>query len=305
MDTEKLMPNAHPGALLRALLLSAEPVIAPGCYDGITGRFVQHAGFPVAYMSGLCVAATRGLPDVGAITVDVMVDHARVIANTLDIPLIVDADGGYGGAYNVHEAVRAFESTGAAALHLEDQPFPKRCAAMANKKLIDTGEMIARIRVALAARRHPDFLIIARTDALAVEGLDAAIERAVAYEKAGADATIIMSVADENDMRKINSALGKPTIVMMVEGLRPLIPAAQLKEIGYSLIVYPVSLLQAQVRAQKNLLKGLQRDGSTHGMLAETATLAEIAGDLDLSGATRVDEQFVRFQAEAGQRTGG
>jgi methylisocitrate lyase len=292
------------GARLRALLQNAEPVVAPGCYDGITARFAQQAGFPAVYMSGLCVAATRGLPDVGAITVDVMVDHARVIANSVDLPLIVDADGGYGGAYNVHEAVRAFESTGAAALHLEDQPFPKRCAAMAGKKLIGTDEMIARIRVALDARRHPDFLIIARTDALAVEGLDAAIERAAAYERAGADATIIMSVSSEDDMRKITAALTKPTIVMMVEGLRPLVSAARLKEIGYSLTVYPVSLLQAQVRAQKDLLGSLLRDGTTQASLGKTATLAEIAADLDLPRATGVDEHFDRYQIEARQHAG-
>lgn len=302
MDRENNMLHISMGARLRALFRSAGPVIAPGCYDGITARFVEQAGFPAVYMSGLCVAATRGLPDVGAISVDVMVDHARVIANSIDIPLIVDADGGYGGAYNVHEAVRAFESSGAAALHLEDQPFPKRCAAMAGKKLIGTDEMIARIRVALDARRSPDFLIIARTDALAVEGLDAAIERAKAYENAGADATIVMSVADENDMRKITAALTKPTIVMMVEGLRPLIPAPRLKEIGYPLIVYPVSLLQAQARAQKDLLDGLRRDGTTQASLDKTATLAEIAADLDLPCATDVDERFERYRIEAQQK---
>lgn len=296
------MSHAHMGARLRALLKSTEPVIAPGCYDGITARFVEQAGFPAAYMSGLCVAATRGLPDVGAISVDVMVEHARIIANSIDIPLVLDADGGYGGAYNVHDAVRAFESAGAAALHLEDQPFPKRCAAMAGKKLIGTDEMIARIRTALDARRHPDFMIIARTDAVAVEGLDAAIKRAVAYERAGADATVIMSVADEVDMCKITSALTKPTVVMMVEGLRPLIPAERLTAIGYSLIVYPVSLLQTQVHAQKDLLGSLRADGTTQASLGKTATLAEIAADLDLPGATRIDEQFERYQAEASRQ---
>jgi methylisocitrate lyase len=296
---ENNMPEPTMGARLRTLLQSKEPVVAPGCHDGITGRLVEQAGFPVAYMSGLCVAAARGLPDVGAISVDVMVDHARVIAGSIDLPLIVDADGGYGGAYNVYEAVRAFEAAGAAALHLEDQPFPKRCAAMSGKKLIGMDEMIARIRVALDARRDPDFLVIARTDAFAIDGLDAAIERAVAYENAGADATIIMSVADEDDMRRITRTLKKPTIVMMVEGLRPLVPAQRLKEIGYPLIVYPVSLLQAQVHAQRGMLAGLREDGSTQSYLDKTATLAQIAACLDLPHATRIDEDYARYQAEA------
>lgn len=298
------MSELHMGARLRALLQNNEPVIAPGCYDGITARLVEQAGFPAAYMSGLCVAAARGLPDVGAISVDVMVDHTRVIAGSINLPLIVDADGGYGGAYNVYEAVRAFEGAGAAALHLEDQPFPKRCAAMAGKKLIPVDEMIARIRVALDARRNPDFLIIARTDALAVDGLDAAIERAAAYENAGADATIIMSVAEESDMQRITRALKKPAIVMMVEGLRPLVPASRLKEIGYPLIVYPVSLLQAQVHAHRTMLEGLRTDGTTRSFLEKTATLAEIAAHLDLPHATRVDGDFARYQAQAAEQRG-
>lgn len=293
------MSESSMGARLRTLLQSKEPVIAPGCYDGITARLVEQAGFPAAYMSGLCVAAAHGLPDVGAISVDVMVEHTRVIAESIDIPLIVDADGGYGGAYNVYEAVRAFERAGAAALHLEDQPFPKRCAAMSGKKLIPKDEMVARLRVALDARRNPDFLILARTDAFAVDGLDEAIERAVAYENAGADATIIMSVAEEGDMQRITQALKKPTIVMMVEGLRPLVGANRLKEIGYPLIVYPVSLLQAQVHAHRTLLDGLRADGTTQSSLGKTATLAEIAACLDLPRATRVDEDFARYQAQA------
>ncbi|CAN7763613.1 isocitrate lyase/PEP mutase family protein [Caballeronia sp. LjRoot31] len=296
------MPQISMGARLRALIQSSAPVIAPGCYDGITARFVEQAGFSAAYMSGLCVAAARGLPDVGVLGIDVMVDHARVIARSIDIPLIVDADSGYGGAYNVYEAVREFERSGAAALHLEDQPFPKRCAAMSGKKLIGTDEMIARIRVALDARTDPEFMIIARTDAFAVEGLDAAIARASAYEKAGADATIIMSVAAEADMKRITAALEKPTIVMMVEGLRPLVPAARLRDIGYPLVVYPVSLLQAQVHAQKTMLQALSEEGTTQASLGKTATLDQIAEYLDLPKSTRIDDQFARYQAEAAER---
>jgi hypothetical protein len=157
---------------------------------------------------------------------------------------------------------------------------------MSGKKLIGTDEMIARIRVALDARTNPDFVIIARTDAFAVEGLDAAIARASAYEKAGADATIVMSVASEQDMYKITAALEKPTVVMTVEGLRPLVSGVRLREIGYPLAVYPVSLLQAQVYAQKALLKGLRVNETAS--VGKTATLSEIACYLNLPHATQV-----------------
>ncbi|MBV7486049.1 oxaloacetate decarboxylase [Bordetella sp. BOR01] len=297
------MNSIHPGARLKALIVAAkasgQPVVAPGCYDGLTARLVERAGFNVAYMSGLCVASTLGEPDVGAITADAMVERARVVAGCTGIPLIVDADSGYGGAYNVAQAVRAFETAGAAALHLEDQPFPKKCAAMAGKTLIAVPEMVARLRVALDARRNQDFMIIARTDAFAVEGLDAAIARVQAYEAAGADATIIMSVASEEDMRRITANLRKPSIVMMVEGLRPLVPATRLGEIGYPLVVYPVSLLQAQAHAQQRMLETLQRDGSTAACADASLTLNDINETVGLERARDADAAYDRYINEA------
>ncbi|MGJ7500350.1 isocitrate lyase/PEP mutase family protein [Variovorax sp. ZT5P49] len=284
---------------LRALLNSREISIAPGCYDGITGMLVEQAGFPIAYMSGLCVAATLGEPDVGSISVDVMVERARTIASAISIPLIVDADSGYGGAYNVHCATRALEASGAAALHLEDQPFPKKCAAMAGKELVPVAEMVARLRVALDARTDPDFVIIARTDAFAVEGLDAAIARLQAYEDAGADATILMSVATEDDMRKITSSLRKPTIVMMVEGLRPLVSAERLQEIGYPVVCYPVSLLQAQAFSQKQMLEGLRAQGSTTASLNQTMVLPELSAFMGQAKANAIDGAFSQYLLQA------
>ncbi|WP_059410469.1 isocitrate lyase/PEP mutase family protein [Cupriavidus basilensis] len=293
------MTNPSAGARLRALIQRGSIAVAPGCYDGLTARLVEQAGFEAAYMSGLCVAATLGEPDVGAISVDAMVERARIIAQSTSLPLIVDADSGYGGAYNVFRATRAFEAAGAAALHLEDQPFPKKCAAMPGKTLVGAAEMVARIRVALEARTDPDFMIIARTDAFAVEGLDAAIARAQVYEQAGADATIIMSVAAEADMARITASLKKPTIVMMVENLRPLVPAARLQAIGYPLVVYPVSLLQGQVHAQARMLAALREDGSTAASAAAAVTLGDIAGHLDLPRASRVDADYARYVAQA------
>lgn len=288
------MTNSHPGARLRALLREdrADALIAPGCYDGISARLVERAGFRVSYMSGLCVAATLGEPDVGVISVDAMVERVRIITRASRLPLIADADSGYGGAVNVAHATRAFEAAGAAAIHLEDQPFPKKCAAMAGKKLVPIPEMVARIKTALAARRDPDFVIIARTDALAVEGLDAAIARLQAYEAAGADATMLMSVSSETDMLRITSSLKLPSIVLMVEGLRPVVPARRLKEIGYPLVLYPVSLLQAQAQAHERYLQTLGETGGTESVAPSMWSLPQIAQLLGLAQANAIDEAF-------------
>jgi 2,3-dimethylmalate lyase len=286
---------------LRALLAQRDTLIAPGCYDGLTARLVEQADFPVAYMSGLCVAAGAGEPDVGAITVDAMVARAATIARSIGIPLIADADSGYGGAFNVHRAVQAFEACGAAAIHLEDQPFPKKCAAMDGKRLICVAEMVARIKTALRSRRDPDFVIIGRTDAVAVEGLDAAIARAQAYEEAGADMTLVMSVAEEGALRKIRAALQKPVMISLVEGLRPLVPLERLREIGINMVIYPVSLLQAQTWAQRRMLAALRQQGSTAASLDCTDSLQDIAGYLGLDAANGIDEAFAADLAKSEQ----
>ncbi|OZI37438.1 hypothetical protein CAL29_03235 [Bordetella genomosp. 10] len=295
------MTTLHPGARLRELLRedSAGALIAPGCYDGISARLVEQAGFRVAYMSGLCVAATLGEPDVGVISVDAMVDRVRVITRASGLPLIADADSGYGGAVNVAHATRAFEAAGAAAIHLEDQPFPKKCAAMSGKKLVPVAEMTARVQTALAARRDRDFMIIARTDALAVEGLDASIARLRAYEDAGADATMLMSVSSEEDMRRVTSSLRKPTIVLMVEGLRPTVPARRLKQLGYPLVLYPVSLLQAQAYTHEHYLRQLRETGGAEAAASSMWSLPQIAALLGLEEANAIDEAFSGHVAKA------
>ncbi|WP_233233304.1 oxaloacetate decarboxylase [Bordetella sp. LUAb4] len=295
------MTTVHPGTRLKELLRQDTPdaLIAPGCYDGISARLLEQAGFSIAYMSGLCVAATLGEPDVGVISVDAMVDRVRIITRASSLPLIADADSGYGGAVNVAHATRAFEEAGAAALHLEDQPFPKKCAAMSGKKLVPIPEMVARIKTALAARRHHDFMIIARTDALAVEGLDASIARLQAYEAAGADATMLMSVSAEEDMQRVTASMKMPTIVLMVEGLRPTVPARRLKQIGYPLVIYPVSLLQAQAHTHEQYLRQLRETGGTPAAAASMWSLPRLAALLGLAQANATDDAFSRHVEQA------
>jgi 2,3-dimethylmalate lyase len=273
------MPTTHRDKQrrLREILHSSDGIAtAPGCYDAIGARVIERAGFPAAYMSGLCVAASLGYPDTGIIAAAEMVERAEVIARSIEIPLLADADTGYGGASNIAETVRAFERAGVAGIHLEDQANPKRCAALPGKNMVSTQEMCARIRIAVEARTSPDFMIIGRTDAFPVSGLQDSIARARAYEQAGADATMIMLVNTEPDMRAVISALEKPTTVLMSEKLNPLVAPERLREIGYPLVIYPLTLIKGSVHAQKEIALRLAAEGTTDSVMDRIAHLDEI-----------------------------
>ncbi len=280
----------------RDLLACRACTVVPGCYDAISARIIEDAGFPMAYMSGLCVAASMGYPDVGLISWTDMVRRAELIANTISIPLFVDADSGYGGPANLTEVVRAYERAGAAGLHLEDQPFPKKCAALPGKSLISPELACANIRTALQARRDPAFVIVARTDAMLVTGLDDALARAMRYERAGADATLVMSIGSEADMRAVQAALEKPTLAMMLEHKRTVTDAARLRQIGYPMVIYPCSLLQGQVKVQQTIVQRLRDDGSTAGVLDEMTSIDEINSVMDLDAVNAADIQSAADQ---------
>ncbi len=294
-----MSPDKAHGQKLKELLYAKHTVIALGCYDAVSARLVQEAGFQMAYMSGLCVAASLGYPDVGLISWTDMVERAALLVRNLDIPLLVDADSGYGGPQNIREAVKAFERVGVAGLHLEDQPVPKKCAALPGKALISPEMMEANIRVALESRVSSDFVIVARTDAFAVSGLTDAITRAQRYERAGADATLIMSVAREEDMVEINASLSKPTLVCKLEKKRPLVDLARLSEIGYPIAIYPLTLLSGQVQVQRRLARGLMVDGSPRAELDSLASIDEINELLDLQTANELDQCHAAWQLSA------
>ncbi len=192
---------------LRKLLDAGEMVLAPGCYDALGARLIEDAAFPVAYMTGFGSAASRlGRPDVGLMTLSEMVDNARRIAQAVDIPVIADADTGYGNSINVIRTVHEYEAAGVSAIHLEDQVMPKKCGHMEGKQVVPAAEMAAKVAAAVAARTSPEFLIIARTDARAVEGLDAALERARIYRDAGADALFIEAPQATDEIEAVASA---------------------------------------------------------------------------------------------------
>ncbi len=268
-DSEQV---ASPGARLRALIGSGELIVAPGIFDGLTAHLVRRMGFRAGYLTGAGVAAAGfGLPDVGLVGMAEMVDRVTMTTGVLGaIPLIADADTGYGPAASVARTVRAYEQAGAAAIQLEDQAFPKRCGHLAGKQLVSTPEFLGRLGAALEARS--DALIIARTDARGVAGLDAAIERANAYADAGADVIFVEAPRSVAEIAQIARAVAAPKLINIVAGgLTPEVDHDTLTELGYAIAIYPTTALLAATDAAVKAYAGL--GGSDAGL--STATMED------------------------------
>ena len=284
---------------LRARLAAAPqdgPLVVPGAYDALSARLVEQAGFDVVYMTGFgTTAALAGRPDVGLLTGTEMVDNARRIAAAVDVPVIADADTGYGNAINVVRTVQAYEQAGVAGIHIEDQVMPKKCGHMSGKAVIPADEMVGKIRAAVAARRDPDFLLIARTDAAAVEGLDAAIDRARAYADAGADVLFVEAPTSEDDIARVAAELRgvAPLVFNWAEGGRtPPIPLARIAELGFSLVLFPIGTLLAATAGIQRLLASLRADG-----VPEVSDLPTFDGFTDLIGLPEIRDLESRFAA--------
>ncbi|NQV59948.1 MAG: oxaloacetate decarboxylase [Alphaproteobacteria bacterium] len=252
---------------LRDLLQAPEIVVAPGIYDAFGALMVERAGFPAAYLSGASIAYTRfGRPDLGLVGMDEVATVLSAIGERVQVPLIVDADTGYGNALNVIRTVKLFERNGASIIQLEDQDLPKRCGHLAGKTLVPAAEMVGKIKAALDARRSADTLIMARTDAIAVEGLDAALARAERYREAGADILFVEAPRDVDEMRTVTARLGDqvPLLANMVEGGKtPNLPARELQEIGYSMVIFPGGLARAVGHLMDRYLTSLRTHGDT------------------------------------------
>jgi len=279
---------------LRELLARPEPLVAPGAYDALSARLVEQAGFDVVYMTGFgTTAALAGRPDVGLLTGTEMIDNARRIAAAVDVPVIADADTGYGNAINVVRTVQAYEQAGVAGIHIEDQVMPKKCGHMSGKAVIPADEMVGKIRAAVAARRDPDFLLIARTDAAAVEGLSAAIERARAYAGAGADVLFVEAPTSEDDIARVADELRgvAPLVFNWAEGGRtPPIPLARIAELGFALVLFPIGTLLAATAGIRRLLASLRDDG-----VPAVDDLPTFDGFTDLIGLPEIRELEARF----------
>jgi 2-methylisocitrate lyase-like PEP mutase family enzyme len=250
---------------LRERLSRGSLVLAPGVYDALTALLAEQAGFEALYLSGASIAYTRlGRPDIGLVTASEVADTLQNIRERVSIPIIVDADTGFGNALNVARTVRQFERAGASMIQLEDQVTPKRCGHLDGKALVGVGEMTGKIRAALDARSNA--LIMARTDAIAVEGLDAAVERAERYLEAGADVLFIEAPRSTDEMRAVTARFGKrvPMLANMVEGGKtPLVDAKGLEALGYRIAIFPGGLARCLAFAAQEYFAALKRDGTT------------------------------------------
>jgi len=259
------------GKQLRSALQGSKAIVAPGVYDALTALLVEQAGFSCAYVSGASVSFTRiGRPDIGLTTLTEVADTVASIRERVELPLLVDADTGFGNALNVIRTVRILERAGATAIQLEDQTSPKRCGHLAGKTMVSSAEMVGKLKAAQDARRHDDTLIIARTDAIAIDGIDAALERANAYIEAGADVLFIEALRDLEQMQRVTGELSSriPLLVNMVEGGRtPLMPAAELGALGFRLVIYPGAMVRVISFAAQEYLRELRDKGTTAGLL--------------------------------------
>ena len=241
-------------------------VLAPGIYDALTGLIAAKAGAEAVYLSGASIAYTRfGRSDIGLVSVSEVHDTLAAITDRIDIPVIVDADTGFGNALNVQRTVRQFERVGASAIQLEDQSFPKRCGHLAGKTLVSKNEMVGKIKASLDTRKNENTLIVARTDARAVEGLDAALNRAAAYRDAGADILFIEAPQSLEEMKNITATFGNelPLLANMVEGGKtPIASATELEDIGYHLAIFPGGAVRAIAHHLNAYYSGLLRDGN-------------------------------------------
>lgn len=279
---------------LRERLQEKEIVIAPGAYDALTATLCEQAGFEAVYLTGAGVSySTLGKSDVGLITMTEMADKAAYICDAVSIPVIADGDTGYGNALNVMRTVREYERAGVAAIQLEDQLFPKRCGHLANKALISADEMVAKIHAAVDARKDENFLIIARTDARAVEGLEAAIERALRYEEAGADVIFVEAPTSEEELDQVARRLNKPLLANMVEGGKtPLVPAQRLQEMGYSIVIYPNSVTRVIAKAAADFYRELKQTGSTTGYADRMLTFDQLNQVLGLAQIRQLEQKY-------------
>lgn len=261
---------------LRVLLSRGDSVIAPGAYDGLSARLVEIAGFEAVYASGGAIARSTALPDIGLLSFSEVLERIEKIVDACDLPVIADADTGFGGAANVQRTVRAFEKAGVAALHLEDQSFPKRCGHLDDKALIDVAEMCSKIRIARQALRDPDLVIIARTDAIAVEGFEAALNRAQRYVEAGADMIFVEAPQTTEQIREIAMRVpGHKLMNMFYGGKTPLMPIKELASLGYQLVIIPSDLQRASIHAMQRTLAEIKRTGDSGALAKHLTTFKE------------------------------
>lgn len=266
-------PSKH----LRKILTQQRAVLLPGAANALTARVIEDVGFEAIYVTGAGVTNTfLGLPDIGLISLTELANHLSAMRDAVRLPLVVDADTGFGNAINVGRTIQVLERSGASAIQLEDQEFPKRCGHFSGKSVIARDEMVQKIRAAADARVNPDLVIIARTDAIAVNGFEDAIERSQAYVEAGADVTFVEAPRTREQLADIPKRLGVPQLINIVAGgLTPMLELPEFERMGYSLVLYANAALQASVAAMQKVLGHLKANGSLDGVSDQLATFVE------------------------------
>ena len=272
----------------------SKPLVFPGVYDAITARIAQKAGFEAMFQTGYGTSATLlGMPDYGFIGPTETVENARRICKAVSVPVIVDADTGYGNPLSVWKLVNELESVGASGIFLEDQKWPKRCGHMSGKEVIAKEEYAEKLRAALDARKSKDFVIVARTDARASEGLDAAIKRGLLYKEIGADAIFIEAPKSVEEMKKIGKSIKAPLVANMIEGgATPLLSSQNLHKMGFNLILYPLSVLYANTFATLQILKELKKNGTTSKLKNNLVNFDQFNEIVELSKFKKMEHKY-------------
>ena len=292
----------RPTARLRALISRPGCLVAPGVADALAARLVALEGFEAVYMTGFGTSLTRlGAPDIGLLTATEMVDNASRIADASGLPVIADADTGYGNPINMRRTIRDYEKAGVAAVHIEDQVWPKRCGHLAGKRVIPTQEMVAKIKAACDVRTDGDFMIITRTDAIAVEGLEAALERGERYREAGADMLFIEAPVGRAEVERVSKHFaGVPLLYnMAASGKTPDLAADELGRLGFKLAIYPNWIILAAIPAMRGLLRELKAKGSIADVRSKVATFKEFT---EIAGLPEIQQLEERYGVPEDQR---
>lgn len=287
-------PSLSAGARFRDLLTRPSILQLPGAHNGMAALQAKAAGFEALYLSGAAMSASMGLPDLGIITLDDVCFFIRQVTRAAGLPVLADGDTGYGEALNVMQTVRNFEEAGAGAIHIEDQLLPKKCGHLNDKKLASPQDMAAKIAAAVKARR--DLVVIARTDAAASEGLDGAVARAKLYLDAGADAIFPEALTDAAMFRGFAERMkGTPLLANMTEfGRTPFLTASEFEEMGYRMVIWPVSALRCANKAQEELYAALRRDGGTRAMLGRMQTRQELYATIGYDDYEALDSSIIK-----------
>lgn len=287
-----------PRQTLKQLLKRNKLLVAPGCFDGMSARLVQEAGYEAAYLSGGAVARSMGIPDIGLVTMSENIERAAQVTSVVKIPIIADADTGYGNAVNLVRTVREFERAGVAAIHIEDQVTPKRCGHLDGKEVVSLEEAANKLQAALAARSDPDFCIIGRTDARGPNGFEDAIKRANAFAKLGVDAIFVEAPQTEEELAEIPRRV--PNVPLLVNvfkgGKTPMLPVERLEKMGYRIAIYPSETQRAGIYAMRMALGLLRKEGTTEAMDAALTTFKERDQIVALEEWQKLERQFMSVE---------